>query len=173
MRADWVDKNPKAAKALLMAVMEAQQWCDQPENRKEMAEICSKREYFKAPAEVILGRASGNIDYGNGRVVENSPYLMKFWQDNTSYPFQSHDLWFLTEAKRWGYYPTSLDADALVKKVNREDMWRDAAKSMNVAAADIPKTTSRGVETFFDGVKFDPEKPDAYLKGLKIKATKA
>ena len=29
MRAAWVDKYPKAAKALLMAVMEAQQWCRQ------------------------------------------------------------------------------------------------------------------------------------------------
>ena len=28
MRADWVEKNPRAAKALLMAVMEAQMWCD-------------------------------------------------------------------------------------------------------------------------------------------------
>jgi hypothetical protein len=25
------------------------------------------------------------------------------------------------------------------------------------------------VETFFDGVKFDPENPTAYLKSLKIK----
>ena len=28
MRADWVDKHPNAAKALLMAVQEAQMWCD-------------------------------------------------------------------------------------------------------------------------------------------------
>ncbi len=173
MRADWVDKNPKAAKAILMAVMEAQQWCDKMENKQEMAEICSKREYFKAPAKDVVDRASGKFDFGNGRVEENSPYLMKFWQDNASYPFQSHDLWFLTEDKRWGYYPADLDAKALVKKVNREDIWREAAKSLSVAAADIPKTTSRGVETFFDGVKFDPAKPEAYLKSLKIKAVKA
>ena len=32
LRADWVDRNPNAAKALLMAVMEAQQWCDKMEN---------------------------------------------------------------------------------------------------------------------------------------------
>ena len=32
MRADWVDRNPNATKALLMAVMEAQQWCDRMEN---------------------------------------------------------------------------------------------------------------------------------------------
>ena len=37
MRAAWVDKNPNAAKALLMAVMEAQQWCDKPENHEELA----------------------------------------------------------------------------------------------------------------------------------------
>jgi nitrate/nitrite transport system substrate-binding protein len=38
-----------------------------------------------------------------------------------------------------------------------------------VAAAEIPASSSRGVETFFDGVKFDPEKPDEYLKSLQIK----
>ena len=29
---------------------------------------------------------------------------MKFWADNASYPFQSHDLWFLTEDIRWGKF---------------------------------------------------------------------
>ena len=29
MRADWVDKHPNAARALLMAVLDAQMWCDQ------------------------------------------------------------------------------------------------------------------------------------------------
>ena len=38
MRADWVDKNPNAAKALLMAVMEAQQWCEKTENKDELAD---------------------------------------------------------------------------------------------------------------------------------------
>jgi nitrate/nitrite transport system substrate-binding protein len=176
LRADWVDKHPKAAKALLMAVMEAQQWCDKPENKQEMAEICSKREYFKAPASDIVARASGKFDFGNGRVEENSPHVMKFWKDGSnsaSYPYQSHDLWFVTEDKRWGYLPGDLDAQALVKQVNREDIWREAAKSMSVAAADIPSSPSRGVETFFDGTKFDPENPEAYLKSLKIKALKA
>ena len=39
LRAAWVDKNPNAARALLMAVMEAQQWCDKMENKAELAEI--------------------------------------------------------------------------------------------------------------------------------------
>ena len=53
--------------------------------------------------------------------------------------------------------------------MNREDLWRDAAKELGVAAEDIPASTSRGKETFFDGKVFDPENPAAYLKSLPIK----
>jgi nitrate/nitrite transport system substrate-binding protein len=76
----------------------------------------------------------------------------------------------LTENIRWGNIPADTDTKALVKKVNREDIWRAAAKQAGVKEAEIPTKTSRGVETFFDGVTFDPEKPEEYLKSLKIKA---
>jgi nitrate/nitrite transport system substrate-binding protein len=169
LRKDWVDANPKAAKALLMAVLEAQQWCDKPENIPEMCQIISQDKWFKVPVEDILGRSSGMIDFGNGRKVENFPESMKFWKDNASYPFKSHDLWFLTEDIRWGYIPVDTDTKVLVDQVNREDLWKEAAKALKVPDAEIPTSTSRGVETFFDGVKFDPENPKAYLDSLKIK----
>lgn len=168
MRADWVDKNPKATKALLMGVQEAQMWCEKPENKEEMAKIVSGRQWIKTKPEDIEDRAKGNYDFGDGRVVENSPYLMKFWADNASYPYKSHDLWFLTANRRWGYLPDDYDSQKAVDAVNREDLWKEAAKAIGQEAA-IPKSTSRGVETFFDGVKFDPENPEAYLKSLKIK----
>jgi nitrate/nitrite transport system substrate-binding protein len=171
MRSDWVDKNPKAAKLLTMAILEAQQWCDKAENKKEMCDIISGRQWLKIKADDILGRSQGNIDYGQGgkAPVENSPLLMKFWSDFASYPFKSHDLWFVTEDMRWGYLPPDTKAKELVDQVNRSDIWKEAAKALDVADADIPKSDSRGVETFFDGVKFDPEKPEEYLKALKIK----
>jgi nitrate/nitrite transport system substrate-binding protein len=168
MRADWVDKNPKAAKALLMAVQEAQIWCDQMENKEEMCEILSKRQWFKVPAKDIVERAKGNFNYGDGRDVKNSPHLMKFWSENASYPYKSHDLWFLTEDIRWGRLPADTDTKQLIDAVNREDLWKEAAKAIGQSAA-IPQSTSRGVETFFDGVKFDPDNPSAYLQSLKIK----
>jgi bicarbonate transport system substrate-binding protein len=56
-----------------------------------------------------------------------------------------------------------------VDKVNREDLWREAAKEAGITAADIPTKTSRGVEKFFDGTTYDPENPEAYLASLKIK----
>jgi nitrate/nitrite transport system substrate-binding protein len=170
MRAAYVDKYPKAAKALLMAVMEAQQWCEKPENRDEVAAICAKRQWINCPVDDVTDRVKGKFDYGiPGKVVENSPHIMRFWSDHASYPFQSHDLWFMTEDIRWGKYEPGFDSKALIGKVNREDLWKDAAKELGVAAADIPTSTSRGKETFFDGKVFDPENPAAYLKSLSIK----
>ncbi|WLP56296.1 CmpA/NrtA family ABC transporter substrate-binding protein [Agrobacterium fabrum] len=168
MRADWVEKNPNATKALLMAVMEAQQWCDEMANKEEMSTILGKRQWFNVPPKDVLGRLKGNINYGNGRMLENTGLQMKFWQDHASYPFHSHDSWFITENIRWGKFAPDTDVKALVAKVNREDIWRAAAKDLGVA--DLPASTSRGKETFFDGKVFDPENPSAYLESLSIKA---
>jgi nitrate/nitrite transport system substrate-binding protein len=98
---------------------------------------------------------------------------MRYWKDQASYPFQSHDLWFLTENIRWGYLPPNIDTKALIAKVNREDIWRTAAAELGVDKKDLPTSTSRGVEKFFDGKVFDPANPKKYLDSLAIKNIKS
>ena len=83
-----------------------------------------------------------------------------------TFPGGTHDLWFITENMRWGQLPASTGAKAPIAAVNREDIWRAAAKSLGLLA---PEGTSRGIETFFDGIKFDPETPEKYLVSQKIK----
>jgi len=169
LRADWVEKNPNAAKALLMAVMEAQQWADNMENKEEMADILGRRQWFNVPPKDVVGRLKGDINYGNGRDIKGTDLYMKFWRDQASFPFKSHDAWFVTENIRWGTFAPGTDVKKLVDQVNREDLWRDAAKELGVAASDIPASASRGKETFFDGKIFDPDNPAAYLDSLTIK----
>ncbi|MDO9707813.1 CmpA/NrtA family ABC transporter substrate-binding protein [Paracraurococcus lichenis] len=171
LRADWVEKNPNAAVALTAAVIEAARWCDEPANKQEMCSIIGKRAWFNVPVADILQRSLGNIDYGDGRKVEGSPLLMKFFRDHASYPFQSHELWFLTEDIRWGVLPEGTDTKALIAQVNREQVWRQAAERAGVKPGETPSGTSRGRETFFDGKVFDPEDPAAYLASLAIKKT--
>jgi nitrate/nitrite transport system substrate-binding protein len=173
MRAAYVDRYPNATRAILMAVMDAQMWCDKPENKQEMAEIVGRRQWFNVPVADIIGRIRGDIDYGNSRIAKGTKLQMKFWAGGVSYPYRSHDLWFLTENIRWGKFEPTLDTNALLAKVNREDLWRDAAKALSVAAADIPASPSRGKETFFDGKVFDPDNPAAYLKSLRITRAQA
>ena len=166
MRADWVAKYPRAAQAITAAVMEAAQWCDKMANRPAMCSIVSGRQYINVPIGDILPRLQGTVDYGDGRKLAGSGHYMKFWADNASFPYKSHDLWFLTEDVRWGVLPASTNKMGLVNKVNRADIWRAAAKDLGVAA---PASDNRGPEKFFDGKVFDPSNPAAYLDSQPIK----
>ena len=166
MRAEWVDKNPRAAQAIVQAVIEAQIWCDKMENKEEMATILGRRQWFNVPPVDVLGRLRGDINYGTGRVSRGTDLEMKFFKDDASYPFKSHDAWFIVENMRWGRFEANTDINGLVDRVNREDIWRAAAKTVGAPA---PASTSRGKETFFDGKVFDPANPAAYLASLAIK----
>lgn len=166
MRADWVARYPRAAQALTMAVMEAQMWCDKMANRPAMCSIVSGRQYINVPIGDILPRLQGTIDFGDGRKASASPHVMKFWADNASFPFKSHDLWFLTEDVRWGVLPAATNKVALINQVNRSDIWRASAKALGVQA---PASDSRGPEKFFDGKVFDPANPNAWLQSQPIK----
>ena len=175
IRADWVDRHPKATQAVLKAVLEAQQWCDQPENRAELAQILAGRNFFNLPKEILQGPFEGKYKMGDGKQdVNDVKRATLYWRNDrgsVSYPYKSHDLWFLTESVRWGFLPASTidNADRIINAVNREDLWREAAQAIGVPAADIPTQTSRGVERFFDGKEFDPANPKAYLESLAIK----
>jgi len=175
MRGDWVDKNPKATEALIAGLIEAQQWCDKPENRPELVAITSGKNYFDVPVAVLTPPYEGKYMMGDGQADINDFKMGPlYWKDdlgNVSYPYRSHDLWFLTESVRWGFLPTNTLADSktIIGKVNREDLWKAAAKLAGVADADIPKSTSRGIEKFFDGKEFNPEKPEDYLQSLTFK----
>jgi bicarbonate transport system substrate-binding protein len=176
MRSDWVDSNPKATKALLKGIMEAQQWCDKQENRAEMAKILSGASYYNVPTEILEPMLLGTYILGDGKPeIKDFQKAAMYWKSprgSVSYPYKSLDLWFLTESVRWGFLPASTlddNAKALIDKVNRSDLWKEAAKEAGITDADIPTSDSRGVEKFFDGKEFDPANPKAYLASLAIK----
>lgn len=167
MRKAWVDAHPNAAKAILKAVMEAQIWCDKMENKEELSRILAQKQWINCNFEDLLPRNKGEINYGDGKPKKSGEF-MKYWVDHASFPYKSHDKWFLAETRRWGFLPGGVDYDKVIAQVNRADLWRECAKEIG-READIPASDSRGVETFFDGITFDPADPEGYLAKLKIK----
>jgi len=177
VRADWVDKNPKAAVALLKGLIEAQMWLDKPENKDEAATILSSRKWYNVPLPVLQASLKGQYKIGaSGTPETNLAMGPLYWNSDRgviSYPYKSLTLWFLIESIRWKFFPGTIDtveqARAINDKGTREDLWRQAAKEVGVPEKDIPKGSSRGKETFFDGIVYDPENPQAYLSAVKIK----
>ena len=178
IRADWVDKNPKATVALLKGLIEAQMWLDKPDNKSEAATILSSRKWYNVPKAVLEQSLKGQYKLGAQGTAENNPKLGPlYWNSDRgviSYPYKSLTLWFLVESLRWKFYPGTVDniqqAEAINNRVVREDLWRQAAKELGLPGKDIPSGSSRGKEVFFDGTVYDPTNPQAYLNSLKIKS---
>jgi len=166
MRSDWIAQNPRAAVAITAAILEAQRWADNPANISRLAMMIAGRDYLKVPVTDIADRLQGNFNMGDGRKFPNAAFKMKFFNGYASFPYKSHDLWFLTENQRWGKLPMNLNTNAIIAKVNRSDIWRKAAALLGGKG---PAGDSRGVEKFFDGKVFNPANPKAYLASLGIK----
>ena len=177
VRSDWVNKNPKATIALLKGLIEAQRWLDQPKNKAEAAKILSSRKWFNVPQPVLEQALKGQYKIGAKGTAENNPTMGPlYWTSERgviSYPYKSLTLWFLVESLRWKFYPGVVDtiaqAQAINDKVVRDDLWLQAARELALPAKDMPRSTSRGKEVFFDGTVYDPANPQAYLNSLKIK----
>jgi nitrate/nitrite transport system substrate-binding protein len=56
------------------------------------------------------------------------------------------------------------DYKGIVDRVHRSDIYREVAKEMGLEA---PREDMKK-ETFFDGVAFDPAKPEEYAKGFAV-----
>ncbi len=99
---------------------------------------------------------------------------MKFWQDHASYPFKSHDAWFVTEDIRWGKFEPTTDIKALVDKVNREDLWREAAKSRSASRPPTSRHRRRAARRPSSTARCSiPANPRAYLKSLVDQARRS
>jgi len=63
---------------------------------------------------------------------------MKFYNNGTvGFPYLSDGMWFLTQHKRWGLLKDHPDYLAVAKKVNRIDIYKQAAAMTKTPAAEI------------------------------------
>lgn len=166
--ADFAAKNPKTVKAILKAVHEASVWLDEMDNRSEACDIISQTTYVNCPKEIILQRMMGILDYGDGRKVNDTTHMMTFSKRNCNYPQPKYAKWFLTQHRRWGLLEGTPDYDGIAKSVMRTDLYEEAMKEIGYAHGGLDNKP----ETLFDGVVYDPAKPEAYATGFALKNLK-
>jgi nitrate/nitrite transport system substrate-binding protein len=162
-REDFAEKNPKTVKAVLKALHEASVWLDDLKNRSEQAAIVSRPTYINCPPEIILGRMLGDYDFGDGRKKKDENYMI-FSQRNCNYPQPKYCKWFLSQYRRWGFLESAPDYDGISKQVMRTDLYEEVMKEMGVSHGGLDNRP----ETLFDGMTFDPAKPEEFAKGFAV-----
>src|SRR5690606_35804497 len=163
--ADFVAKNPNTALAMTKAIIEACRYIDATANRSAVAKLIAGKAYVNAPEAVIEGRFLGQYDNGIGKKWQD-PNYMKFFNDGkVTFPYLSDGMWFMTQHKRWGLLKTDPDYLAVAKKVNRIDIYTEAAKALGITVpADLMRSSK-----LIDGVVWDGKDPKAYANSFKVK----
>jgi len=164
---EFAEQNPKTVKAVLKALNDASVWLDDLGNREEQCQIVSKPTYINCPAEIILPRLLGKYDYGDGRTKQDSHYMI-FSQRNCNYPQPKYCAWWLSQFRRWGMVEGAPDYEGIAKRVFRGDLYEEAMKELGYAHGGV----NNDPETLFDGVTFDPAKPEGYAASFAIKNLK-
>lgn len=166
MRADWAEKNPKTALAILRAVQEAAIWCDKPENRPELARILSAPSYLNTPVKYVQPCLEGQLDWGTGRKETALDKVITYGVNTT--PQAREAKWFLSQFRRWGMTEGGLDYDGITRTVTRPDIHAQVMRDLGLPAPVQDDSPLR----LWDGVAMDPAKPEDYAMSFSVKSPK-
>ncbi|MFS7191891.1 CmpA/NrtA family ABC transporter substrate-binding protein [Serratia proteamaculans] len=164
---NWVAANPNSARALTAAVLDAARWIDSSDaNRQETAQVVAGRAYINTKPEIITGRMLGQYQNGLGKSWQDA-HAMRFFHDGeVSYPYLSDGMWFLTQHRRWGLLNAEPDYLAVAKKINRTEIYKQAASA--VGGVNLPTGDMR-TSTLLDGKRWDGSNPAEYANSFSLK----
>jgi nitrate/nitrite transport system substrate-binding protein len=163
---EFVQKYPNTARAVTAAILEAGKWIDASlSNKMKMAETIADKSYVNTGVDAINQRILGRYQNGLGKTWDD-PNHMKFYNDGAvNFPYWSDAMWFMTQHKRWGLLKQHPDYLAVAQKVNRIDIYKQAATATGTP---MPKSEMRS-HKLIDGVLWDGKDPQKYADSFKIK----
>jgi nitrate/nitrite transport system ATP-binding protein len=165
LRTDWAEQYPQTRQALLKALLEACQYCDDPRHREEIVQMLAQPKYLGLDPALIRPGFTTAYDRGTGESPKMLPRLHQFSIEQSTCPRRMEALWLMTQMARWGITAFPKNWVDVLERVYRTDWYGQAARDLG-----LPDTapTSKPVR-LFDGVVFNPDDPIRYLNSLKIK----
>jgi len=111
--------------ALIAALAEACAWCDQRENRAELAEMLSRPDYLNQPISVLDPSLSGRFDNGCGE-IHSAPDFHSFHQGRLNVPTLSKAQTLQRELLEENLIGATQVYPALPGRLFREDIFAAA-----------------------------------------------
>ncbi|NJO42171.1 MAG: ABC transporter substrate-binding protein [Cyanobacteria bacterium CRU_2_1] len=164
VREDWANQYPQTHVALVKALLEACEYCDDRRNREEVLELICRAEYVGSDPVYTRPGFIDPYDRGTGDRAETMLRFNQFYVDQATCPGRGEALWILTQLARWNLAPFPKNWLEVIERVRRLDLYWEAARQL-----DIPELEpSRQPFALFDGIPFDPDHPLDYLKNSNI-----
>ncbi|WP_404783640.1 nitrate ABC transporter ATP-binding protein [Altericista sp. CCNU0014] len=164
VREDWTAQHPETHNALVKALLEACDYCDNRRNRESILKLLSKPEYIGAAATFARPGFIDPYDRGTGEPPEEVWQYNRFHVDQSNCPGRVEGLWILTQLARWGIAPFPRNWIEILERVRRVDLYGRAARELG-----LPDTEpNRSAFKLFDGKVFNPDDPMGYLKSFEI-----
>ncbi|MEO6860716.1 MAG: nitrate ABC transporter ATP-binding protein, partial [Microcoleus sp.] len=162
---DWAQKYPQTHLALVKALLEACEYCDDRRNREEILELICQEEYIGADPKDIR---PGFLDpYNSG--TEAQPEILynfnQFYVDQSNCPDRLEMVWVMAQMARWGLIPFPKNWVEVVDRVLRPDVFGQAVRELGLP--DISR--ARRTIELFDGTVFNLDDPIDYLQNVEIK----
>ncbi|MGB5962633.1 MAG: nitrate ABC transporter ATP-binding protein [Coleofasciculaceae cyanobacterium] len=162
---EWANKYPQTHLALVKALLEACEYCDDMRNREEIVQLLSKDEYVGSVAEDIRPGFIDPYDWGTSAAPRMLPRFNQFYVNKTNCPDRGEALWIMAEMARWGILPFPKDWMTITERVWRVDIFGEAARELEL----LDLERDRHPILLFDGKVFNPDDPISYLNSLDIK----
>ena len=128
VRSDFAARRHDEHLALVAALREACEFCDQPENRATIAATLERPGFVGAPAEILKRGLAGQLDYGND-VVRRVDGFFVFHGVDANEPTGAHAAWTLQLVRASGLCqePAKLTFP-LGRRVFRTDLYEQSIK---------------------------------------------
>ncbi|PPS45034.1 nitrate ABC transporter ATP-binding protein [Chroococcidiopsis sp. TS-821] len=165
VREDWANQHPETHLALIKALLEACEYCDDRRNREEIVALLAQPQYIGVAPEYIRPGFIDEYDRGNGTEPQMLLRYNQFYVDRTNCPYRVEGLWMMTQLARWGITPFPKNWIEILDRVQRVDLFGAAARDLDL----LDIEPDRGSIHFFDGTVFNPDDPIRYLNSLKFK----
>ncbi|EJN02547.1 CmpA/NrtA family ABC transporter substrate-binding protein [Phyllobacterium sp. YR531] len=172
MRPDWFDQNSDTALRLIVALDQAAHWCDQAENRRELALILSGPNYLDVSFEILHRVLLGHFTIDPDGTERTVPDYFNFHRDAANFPWVSQAQWIFSQMARWGQVSYSQSLADQAGAAFRPDLYRRAIGSRtDIPANDTRVEGSNLADAFIDGAVFDPANIPSYLQSMDVSDT--
>jgi nitrate/nitrite transport system ATP-binding protein len=164
VREDWAEQHPNTYQALIKALLEACQYCDEQRHREEILKLICLPEYLDINPIYVRPGFIGPYDRGNGTQPQELTGYNQFYLNKTNYPHRTEILWMATQLARWGLVEFPKNWVQIIERVCRADLFGAAARDLGLLDIGWDDPIH-----LFDGKVFNPSEPIEYLKSLEIK----